>query len=321
MSQLAALVAFQAGVVARAQLLEHGVSATEIRRLLRRRDLVMVVPGVYVDHTGELSWVQQAWVGVLALWPSALSHQSAIRAADGPGRREADGAIHIAVDRARSPEAPPGVRLHHVAHLADKVLWNLGPPRVRIEEALLDVAASARDDIGAVATLADAVQARRTTASRIVVALDQRPRLARRTMLRAVLRDIDAGTCSALEHGYLTLVERPHGLPTADRQLRDSVRGPVFRDVAYRRHRLLVELDGRLWHDDAGSRDRDLDRDLAAALEEQLTLRLGWGQVYGRGCATARSVASILQRRGWTGAPIPCPRCASASVRHAGVTG
>ncbi|WP_396954577.1 type IV toxin-antitoxin system AbiEi family antitoxin domain-containing protein [Nocardioides dongxiaopingii] len=49
------LVAQQAGVVSRGQLLAHGLAATDVRRRLRRRELVTVVPGVYVDHTGTAS--------------------------------------------------------------------------------------------------------------------------------------------------------------------------------------------------------------------------------------------------------------------------
>ncbi|WP_426246466.1 hypothetical protein [Nocardioides sp. LHG3406-4] len=142
--------------------MELGLPAFAVRRLLRRRDLVKVQQGVYVDHTGPLTWLQRAWAGVLALWPSALSHDSALRAGDGPGRR-GDDVLHIAIDRDRSPAAPPGVRLHRLAHLDERVQWHLSPPRVRIEEAVLDVAASALDEMAAIAAVADAVQARRTT--------------------------------------------------------------------------------------------------------------------------------------------------------------
>lgn len=193
MSELADLIALQAGVVAHAQLVEHGVAASTVQRQVRRRDLALVVPGVYVDHPGELTWLQQAWVGVLALWPAALAHRSALRADDGPGRRDPDSLLHVAVDATRSPQPPPGVRLHPTPHLHDKVRWHLGPPRVRIAEALLDVAGEAHDDLAALAVLADAVRARRTTAARLTDALLQRPPTPRRVVLEAVLRDLEDG--------------------------------------------------------------------------------------------------------------------------------
>lgn len=70
----------QSGVVSRAQLVGLGLGGHDIRRLQRRRELVGMHPGVYVDHTGGLSWIQRAWVGVLAVWPAALCHTSALRA-------------------------------------------------------------------------------------------------------------------------------------------------------------------------------------------------------------------------------------------------
>jgi hypothetical protein len=68
----------------------------------------------------------------------------------------------------------------HVVDLHERVHWNLGPPRVRFEEAVLDQAAAARTDLEAVAVLADAVQRRRTTADRLLEALDRRRRIGRR---------------------------------------------------------------------------------------------------------------------------------------------
>ena len=90
-----------------------------------------------------------------------------------------------------------------------------------------------------------------------------------------------AGACSVLEWSYLRHVERAHGLPTADRQVRASARGTVCRDVWYRRFRLVVEL----------------------------TVRLGIGQLLSRSCRTARTLDRLLRRRGSTGRMRPCPRC------------
>ena len=209
----------RAGVVARHQLLDLGLSEGAIRNLLRRGRLVQKLPGVYLNHNGEPTWLQRTWIAILFLGDAALCHASAIRSEDGPGRPAADnGVIHIAIDRRRSPAAPPGVRLHFLAHLDEKVRWNASPPRVRIEHAVVDVAAEARDDMRAIAVLADAVQARRTTAERLLEVVPERSRLSRKQLLLDVLSDIATGTHSALEHAYLVRVERPHGLPTGSRR-------------------------------------------------------------------------------------------------------
>jgi hypothetical protein len=76
-----------------------------------------------------------------------------------------------------------------------------------------------------------------------------------------------------------------------------------------------VELDGRLGHEWAADRWADLDRDLANALDGELTLRAGWRQVLDP-CRLAAVVGGILIARGWIGTIEPCgPEC---SVRVGG---
>jgi hypothetical protein len=311
MESVAELLDRQSRVIARHQAIAAGMSAHGLRRLLRRREWVSVHPGVYVNHTGEPTWLQRAWAAVLAAWPAALCGVSALRATEGPGKRDRDeGLIHVAVDRHRRLEDPEGVRLHRLSRINTRVQWNRSPPRLRYDEAAIDVAIAAADEFAAVAALADAVQSRRTTASRMLDVLAARPRVPRRAWLGAVLADIAEGTCSALEHGYLTGVERPHHLPRADRQPPEHARqGMVYRDVEYDAG-LIVELDGRLFHDSARARDADLDRDLDAAVDGRATVRVSWGQVFDRGCLTAGRIGTLLEKRGWTGGASPCgPDC------------
>lgn len=300
----------QAGVISRRQALARGLAPHDIKRLVRRREWAQVHPGVYVNHTGPLTWVQRAWAAVLFSWPAALCGESALRAAEGPGKRGRDDTlIHVAVARSRARVAPAGVLLHRMTHLDDRVQWNLGPPRLRYEEAVLDVAMAAGSAFEAIAALADAVQGRRTTAARLRDALQSRATAKRRSFLERVLADVAAGTCSLLEHGYLTKVERPHGLPQGRRQVRAST-AVAYRDVEYDVNGLIVELDGRLFHDSARGRDRDFDRDLTAAADGQDSLRLSWGQVFDRACLTAQRIGTVLQRRGWREAPTACgPSC------------
>jgi hypothetical protein len=312
LSRLADLLDLQSGVVSRAQVLDiEGESDATVRRRVRRNEWAVVHPGVYINHTGPLTWLQRAWAAVLLAAPAALSHDSALRAADGPGKRERldSEPIHVAVDRDRVIRVPGAVVLHRLADFDTKTQTNCSPPRVRVEEAVLDVAAEARSDLDAIAALSDAVRARRTTAPRLLVALAGRSRIGRRELLSSVLADVAAGTCSALEREYLAKVERPHGLPTADRQVRVSRKGTLYRDVEYAKQGLVVELDGRLFHSEVRDRDRDLDRDLDAAVDGRDTVRLGWGQVHVRSCSTAARVGAVLANHGWTGALTRCPSC------------
>lgn len=309
---LTALCSRQSGVVARRQVLRSGGRPADIERKLRRREWVRLLPGVFLDHTGEATWLQRAWAGVLFYDRAALAHASALRAAGTGGRGYDDaGPIHLAVDEDRNVKTIEGYRLHRLAHLEDKVTWNTSPPRMKVEEAALDVAAAHSTEFGAIEVISGVCQQRRTTAARMLLALEGRSRLRRRGWLGDVLRDIDGGTCSVLEHGYLHRVERCHGLPTPRRQSAARADGGrIYRDVDHGEFDLFIELDGRLFHDTAGQRDRDLDRDLDAALDGRRTVRLGWGQVFDRPCRTARLVGRLLQQRGWDGAPRACgPDC------------
>jgi hypothetical protein len=303
----------QSGVISRRQAIQGGLTKSDIDRLVRRRWWVRMLPGVYVDHTGEPTWVQRAWAGVLYYEPAALAGISALRMVAGPGWRHHDdaGPVWIGVAADRHVAARPGYRIRYLTRLDEQVHGHTHPPRMRFEEACLDLVATTRSRLDRVQILAGACQSRRTTAERLLTVLTLRTRMPDRAWLEAVLHDIDEGTCSVLEHGYLTLVERPHGLPRGQRQRpeRDSS-GRVYRDVAYPPYGELVELDGLLGHDSPVARDADLERDLDAAVTGRGTVRLGWGQVFGRPCRTAGKIGTLLTNRGWTGTIRRCgPDC------------
>lgn len=301
------LLHLQSGVISRTQALEAGLSPHDLRRLVRRRELAPLLRGVYVDHTGPPTWQQRAWAAVLYAEPAALCDLTALQLA-GATNQTSD-VIHVAVGRQRKVVAPAGIRIHRVTDLETMVLWHRSPPRVRVEQAALAVAARAKDEFRAVQVIADAVQSRRTTVVKLWAALADLPRLRRRRFLGAVLADTADGACSVLEHGYLNRVERAHGLPRGDRQVRASAHGTIYRDVLYRRFGEVVELDGRLHHDNAAGRHRDLDRDLAARVDSLTTVRLGWGQVFGTPCRTAAQIATLLHQGGWSGEMHRCPDC------------
>lgn len=317
---LRALLALQSGVVSRGQIVsaEIGGQPHDIERMLRRRDLKVLLPGVYVDHTGEPTWLQRAWAAVLSCAPAALAGASALRAENGPGLRghDDDGPIEVAVSLDRTVTNKPGVRVRRMAGFHARVRWNASPPRVRVEEAVLDEVATLRDEADRIEKIASACRSRMTTAERLGEALAARARFPGRRWVAGVIEDVRAGTCSVLERGYLELVERAHGLPQGERQERDrTATGTIYRDVGYSPYGAVVELDGLL-HDDVAQRDRDLERDLETAASDLRTVRLGWGQVFRRPCRTAASVGRVLARGGWTGSVQPCgPGCELAGDR------
>jgi hypothetical protein len=326
LSPLDRVLRSQDGVIARSQALERGLDDNDLERLLRRRQLARVHPGVYVDHTGLPSWTQRAWAAVLFHWPAALSGPSALRAhglrsaaeiafGEGSGRRAGLEPIHVAVDAARRATPPAGVVVTRRVALDSRALLHLSPPRLRIDEALLDVASECPDEASAVALLADACQEGATTAARLHSTLTARRRLPHRRLLLSLLDDVARGTMSVLERRYLQQVERSHGLPVARRQVRVVVRrGVTFRDVEYSDFGLVVELDGRLAHSGPRRAWTDLERDVAGMVRGEATLRLGWQHVL-EPCRASLLVAVLLRSRGWRGRVMPCrPGCEAAAV-------
>ncbi|NYD43297.1 hypothetical protein [Nocardioides panaciterrulae] len=187
----------QSGVIGRLQLRAAGWDELDVARTAERRGWRALHEGVYLACGAAPSWLQRSWAAVLLAWPAALCHRSVLRLADGPGRRDGgDAVIHVAVDRDSRFVAPAGIRAHRLDGLGDRVRWDLSPPRVPVEDALLDVAAELAgrtgdgrtgggrtgggrtgggrtDDaeVAALAWLADAVRCRRTTPERLHDAL------------------------------------------------------------------------------------------------------------------------------------------------------
>lgn len=291
---LADLLTLQDGVVSRRQVFELGGTDGDIARMLRRKELVRVHAGVFVDHTGSPTWQQRSWAAVLVHSPAVLTRASALPSPS------AGGPIHVAIDVRRTVRHVAGVVAHRTPGLDERADWAKSPPRMRVEHAALDVAGEMTDQPGrAFQHLATICQTRRTTAARLRAVLLSRRGLPHRALLLELLADLEAGACSVLEREYLRL-EDAHSLPTAERQARDASDGrSVYRDVLYRAHGLVVELDGRAYHDDPASRDADAARDLDAVVISALqTVRLTHGQVFDDGCRTAASVGGLLRRLG-----------------------
>lgn len=300
----------QDGVVTRGQLLSARVTQAQVDTLLRRRALVVVHPGVYLAHTGASTWSQRSWAAVLYAGRSALYLESALHrpAKEAPP----SGPIDVAVDWSRKVAPQPGLRIHRVRGLEGKVRWNFSPPRVRVEVAAVEVAHRAPDDLAAISALASVVGSRRTVADRLRAEMERRGRLQRRGLLTELAADLEEGTHSVLEHGYLVRVVRPHGLPepTSRQAAVVGAGGTEYRDVAQDDLDLSVELDGQL-HDGVEARDADADRDLDDLARGRVTPRLRYRQVFATPCRTAARLAELFATRGWDGTARACghPGC------------
>ena len=292
----------------RRQLIECGLADHDIRRMVRNRLLSRMNSGVYINHTGPPTWVSRAWAAVLFYGDAALCHRSALDASGDP--------IHVAIEHPRNGARISGVTLHRLSGLADKVQWHRSPPRLRIEEAALDVAGEALSTARAIDVVTEVCNRRATTPQRLLEALERRRRTPRGQELRRALRDVADGTHSALEAGLVRRVMRTHGLPLGRRQVRHvTPQGVVYRDHLLDGLGVVLELDGHAWHGDPAARARDMSRDLAAAGDGLLTIRLGWTHIHAQPCSTAAGLAAVLRQRGWRGVPRACSRdCLVGSI-------
>lgn len=185
----------QPGIIARRQLLEAGATPPDLRRWLRSRDLTPVHKGVYVNHTGPLSWSSRAWAGVQRYWPAALALASAVH--------PAGDVIHVAVAEGRSGVAAElGVLVHRLRDFGTRIQWNRTPPRQRLEDAVVSLC-SKGSRRQAVDLLTETCRSRRTTPARLHRELMARPNTRDRAWLLEVLDDTAGGVQSVLENVYL----------------------------------------------------------------------------------------------------------------------
>ncbi len=297
-------------MVGRAQAVAAGLSRSAIEHRLICGRWRKLHRSVYVTHTGGISRQGLLWAAVLACGDGAtISHRTA---AELHGLYdEPEQTIHVTLPVSRRIEAPAGVQVHYAERLSQTRHPVASPPRTRVDETVLDLVDTAGTAAEAVDVVTRACQRRRTTASRLRVASEQRKQLRHRRLLERLLADVAQGAQSPLELAYLRQVERPHGLPPSKRQRAGRTRSSTWRDVVYLDLGVIVELDGSAAHpDDQRSEDQWRDNE-AQAVRDGATLRYGWRHVAGHACGTAGQVGRVLRNHGWSGRPRPCgPSCA-----------
>ncbi|MFG1912854.1 hypothetical protein [Kribbella sp. NPDC048928] len=306
----------QAGAFSRAQALAHGISDKVLLGRRRARQLQQVHTGVYADFTGPLPWETRMWAAWLACGAGAVLTGTTALRRYGVAVESRDERIHVAVPHSRRVEPKSGVVVTRHRRLSSLVQPSRDPATVRLEVALLVIAAGEADVSRQAAVLFDACRQRRTMPARLLTELESLPELPGRRILRRILSEAAEGVQSFLEQVYLRRVEQAHGLPRARRQVRVEDDGKVsYRDSEYSPYEVIVELDGQLGHADAASRWRDMTRDNAAATSGKVTLRFGY-QLVSDPCGAAVQVIAALRFRGWTDTPHPCsPTCPVTPTR------
>lgn len=307
--RLSELLVRQSGVITRRQALGAGLPATAIDNQLRSRRWQQLQRGVYACFSGSPARDAELWAAVLrAGKDAALSHRTAAELygltrgmSHGISRGvsgEGGALIHVTVPASRRAGIIRGGVVHFSRYLERTRHPVLLPPRTRIDDTVLDLVQISATFDEAFDWVCRAVGRRLTTPARLRAALQARPRQRWRTDLLAVLADVGDGAQSNLELRYVRHVERAHGLPAAQRQMK-IVTGNRTRyvDNFYEEARLAVELDGRVAHPPEQRWD-DSHRDNEHASLGIMTVRYNWQDVNYRSCSVAAQVGGLLQMRG-----------------------
>ena len=284
---IAGLAAAQAGVVARWQLVEQGLSRDEIGHRLATGHLHSVHRGVYrVGPVVGLGWI---WAGVLAVGSDAFAFA---RAAARIWEIRPDNRAVVDVAVPRRARHRPGIRVHHVILDARDVTRRDGLPVTSLARTFLDLAAELPGhQVTRALERADKLDLLDARALEEVAARSNGHRGIGR--LRAAIDAYDprhTQTLSDLERDALPLLDEI-GLPRP--RVNHSL-GPYVFELYWPVERVAVELDGWEHHRSRAAFERDRAKDRWCAVRDIERLRFTWRQVQ-QGALS--DVAAVLARR------------------------
>jgi hypothetical protein len=295
---LAQLAVVQHGVFTVEQLGGLGLAPATVRARTSAGRLHRVYRRVYSLTPPELLKREGLWLAaVLACGPRAvLSHRSAAAL---HGLRDHGGSWIDVTVPGRTKRAHAGIKLHRSTTLtAADVTTVQNIPCTTVARTLLDYS-----EVVSRRSLERAFDQAEVIGVFDLRAIDgqlernhSRPGAAR---VRRVLNDHYVGTtptASKLEEAFLALT-RAAGLPRPQVNswivLRDG--GPAVRaDFKWEAQRLVVETDGRRWHDTHQRRQRDAGRDQRLLLAGWRALRITWNQVEREPASVTATIAALL---------------------------
>lgn len=287
--ELARRAAKQHGVLTRAQLTEAGLNRNAISYRLRIGRLNRLHRNVYAVGHAAPAPLPRAMAAVLACGPGALlSHRSA--AALWGIVAAWRGAVDVT---ARNTHRHRGVRVHRSATLAARDgTVHFGIPVTTPARTLFDLAG----------VLDHAALTRAANEARIVCRvrpgdLEARvihtPTHPASARLRRVIDHQDAPTRSAFEDAFLAFTER-YGLPRP--AVNQHVAGYEV-DMLWRRERLIVELDGRRFHDQDRPFEHDREKDANLLVAGFAVVRITWRRLHHEPEREASRLRALLAAR------------------------
>jgi very-short-patch-repair endonuclease len=253
---VAALAAAQEGVVGHGQLVELGFSLEWIQRQLMAGRFHIVFRGAYAVGHKRVSWRGRLRAAALACGPTALiSHRSAAALHD--LRRSQSRLIHVTVPGG-GHEHRDGIVLHRVRNIRAADVGNVdGIPVTSPARTCLDMAAIVRPHV--LDELLEAAERQRVLDLAAFTAVCGRGRAGSKALRRALVlyEPLPGWTRSRLERRLLRALKKAGvPLPAVNNWIGDQECDLVWHDA-----RLVVEVDGDVWHSTTAARHRDPRRD------------------------------------------------------------
>jgi len=307
----------QRDLLTRRQCLAAGMSAKAVHCRVRSGRWVRMHPGVYLTRPGRDDRDTAAMAALLAVDTADVVGEAALCGASAAYlwglERQPPAVIELVVPYHRTVAAPHGARVRRSMRWNDLVHEMAYPWRTTVAATVMELAGRGTE-ADALSLVARAVQKELAMPAELRREIRARGGHRYSRVLVPALEDVDDGAESGAELLYVRDVERAHGLPRSVRQAPSDVGRRRFHDFGYEEFTLVVEVDGRLGHEEWADRVRDGRRDRQLLTTDRLTTRVFWTDVAVTPCDTAGEIGVILRARGWTRTPSPCRR-ANCSVR------
>ena len=270
-----ALSGEQLGLVTRAQLCEHGMSADAIDSRVRARRLRQLHRGVY--RAGPLVVARaRELAALLACGPHAcISHRSAgflWQLLPDPGD---DVPVDVSLGHGHRGRRPD-IRVHRVALRADEVTTLDRIRLTTLSRTIVDLAA-VLDRGGLERVLAQGERVHQLDRAKLLVHVASHAGRPGAPLLRSLFCDEvgPAFTRSEAEARFLALMRKAE-LPAPETNVRV---GDYEVDFLWRSERLVVEVDGIAYHSSTRSFENDRRRDARLAARGLTVVRVTWKQI------------------------------------------
>ncbi len=293
--RIMSLASEQHGLVTRCQLLDAGLTPTQIKVRVKGKRYCPVHRGVYLVGPPVAPYVQEM-AAVLAAGPGAvLSHRSAASLWALIPPPSSPAAVDVMVPF-RHPGHRPGIRVHRTSRLdPSETTTKERIPVTTPARTVLDLAGELRPrELERVFALMER-QGLSTLCevSSVVARYPRRPGIG---LLRALVRGETSPTLtrSEAEERFLALVKKAQ-LPRPEVNM--GVAGYEV-DFFWRTQRLVVEVDGFTFHSSRRDFRQDRRRDAALLVKGVRVIRITWDQIVREPEAVVALVAQGLASAG-----------------------